>query len=87
MKLQPLGNRILVRRKESEEKTTGGIYIPDTAKEKNREGEVIAVSPAVKDVKKGDKILFESYAGSEVSVAGEKLVIMDIKDVIGVYEV
>ena len=85
MAFRPLGDRVLVRRVEEEEKTRGGIIIPDTAKEKPQEGEVIATGPGARDengkvqpldVKAGDRILFGKWSGTEVKVNGEDLLIM-----------
>ena len=85
MAFRPLGDRVLVRRVEEEEKTKGGIIIPDTAKEKPQEGEVIAVGPGARDdsgkiqpldVKNGDRILFGKWSGTEVKLDGEDLLIM-----------
>ncbi|HRD47918.1 MAG TPA: co-chaperone GroES [Caulobacter sp.] len=95
MKFRPLGDRVLVKRVEEEEKTKGGIIIPDTAKEKPQEGEVIAVGPGARndkgdvvalDVKAGDKILFGKWSGTEVKVDGEDLLIMKESDILGVVE-
>ena len=95
MAFRPLGDRVLVRRVEEEEKTKGGIIIPDTAKEKPQEGEVIAVGPGARDdsgkiqpldVKKGDKILFGKYSGTEVKVDGEDLLVMREDDIMAVIE-
>jgi chaperonin GroES len=95
MKFRPLHDRILVRRIEAEEKTAGGIIIPDTAKEKPMEGEVIAVGPGGRDessklvpldVKAGDRILFGKWSGTEIKIAGEELLIMKESDVLGVLE-
>ena len=96
MKFRPLGDRVLVKRVEEETKTKGGIIIPDTAKEKPQEGEVVAVGPGARDeksgtrtaldVKVGDKILFGKWSGSEVKVDGEDLLIMKESDVLGVIE-
>jgi chaperonin GroES len=95
MKFRPLHDRILVRRIEAEEKTSGGIIIPDTAKEKPMEGEVIAVGPGGRDesgklvpldVKVGDRILFGKWSGNEIKIAGEELLIMKESDVLGVLE-
>ncbi|MEO1016014.1 MAG: co-chaperone GroES [Pseudomonadota bacterium] len=95
MGLRPLHDRVLVRRIEESEKTAGGIIIPDTAKEKPQEGEVIAVgSGAVGDdnervpldVKAGDRILFGKWSGSEVTLDGEELLIMKESDILGVVE-
>jgi len=91
----PLHDRVLVRRIEAEEKTAGGIIIPDTAKEKPQEGEVIAVGKGAKDedgerikpdVKKGDKILFGKWSGTEVKLNGEDLIIMKESDILGILE-
>jgi chaperonin GroES len=96
MKFRPLHDRVVIRRIEGEEKTKGGIIIPDTAKEKPQEGEVIAVGPGGRDesgklipidVKKGDRILFGKWSGTEVKIDGEELLIMKESDVMGVAEV
>ena len=95
MKIRPLQDRILVKRLESEEKTAGGIIIPDTAKEKPMEGEVIAVGNgkilqdgqlAKPDVKAGDRIIFSKYAGSEVKIEGTEHLILREEAVLGVME-
>ena len=95
MKFRPLHDRVLVRRVESEEKTTGGIIIPDTAKEKPQEGEVLAVGSGTKaedgtvtplDVKAGDRILFGKWSGTEVKIDGEDLLIMKESEIMGVLE-
>ncbi|MDE2488623.1 MAG: co-chaperone GroES [Alphaproteobacteria bacterium] len=95
MAFRPLGDRVLVRRVEEEEKTRGGIIIPDTAKEKPQEGEVIAVGPGARDeagkiqpldVKVGDRILFGKWSGTEVKLQGEDLLIMKETDILGVLE-
>jgi chaperonin GroES len=95
MKIKPLQDRILVKRIEEEEKTEGGIIIPDTAKEKPIEGKVVAVGKGKVsedgkviplDVKKGDRILFGKYAGTEVKIEGEEHLIMREDDVLGVIE-
>ena len=95
MTFRPLHDRILVRRVESEEKTKGGIIIPDTAKEKPQEGEVIAVGPGARndagqiqalDVKAGDRILFGKWSGTEIKIDGEDLLIMKESDVMGIIE-
>jgi chaperonin GroES len=95
MAFRPLHDRILVRRIEAEEKTAGGIIIPDTAKEKPQEGEVIAVGPGARDesgklvpldVKAGDRILFGKWSGTEIKLNGEDLLIMKESDVMGVIE-
>ena len=93
MKFRPLHDRVLVRRLEEDERTVGGIIIPDTAKEKPMEGEVLAVGPGARndkgeltplDVKAGDRILFGKWSGSEVKIDGEELVIMKESDIMGV---
>jgi chaperonin GroES len=87
MKIKPLGNRVLLKPMEAEEKTKSGIYIPDSAKEKPLQAEVVAVGDG-KDVhvKVGDKVIYESFGGSEVKVNGEKHIIMDVKDVLAIVE-
>ena len=94
-KIKPLQDRVLVKRIEIEEKTESGIIIPDTAKEKSQEGEVIAVGPGrvlengtkiELTVKPGDRILFSKYAGTEVKIDGEELLIMREDDILGVIE-
>lgn len=93
MAFRPLGDRVLVKRVEEEQKTKGGIIIPDTAKEKPQEGEVIAVGPGARDeagkvqpldLKKGDRILFGKWSGTEVKLNGEELLIMKESDVMGI---
>ena len=93
MKFRPLHDRVVVKRVAEEEKTKGGIIIPDTAKEKPMEGEVIAVGPGARDekgalvaldVKAGDRILFGKWSGTEVKIEGEDLIIMKESDVLGV---
>jgi len=95
MAFRPLGDRVLIKRIEEEEKTKGGIIIPDTAKEKPQEGEVVAVGPSGRDdngkvqpldVKKGDRILFGKWSGTEVKIDGQDLLIMKESDVLGVVE-
>jgi chaperonin GroES len=95
MKFRPLHDRVVVRRVESVEKTVGGIIIPDTAKEKPQEGEIIAVGPGARDeagklvpldVKVGDRILFGKWSGTEVKIDGEDLLIMKESDVMGIIE-
>ncbi|MFK0693065.1 co-chaperone GroES [Mesorhizobium sp. IMUNJ 23033] len=95
MTFRPLHDRILVRRIEAEEKTAGGIIIPDTAKEKPQEGEVIAIGPGARDesgkltpldVKVGDRILFGKWSGTEIKLNSEDLLIMKESDVMGVIE-
>ena len=95
MKFRPLHDRILVKRVESEEKTKGGIIIPDIAKEKPQEGEVIAAGPGARDesgkmvpldVKVGDRVLFGEWSGTEIKLEGEDLLIMKESDVMGVVD-
>ncbi len=95
MKFRPLHDRVLVRRLEEEAKTAGGIIIPDTAKEKPMQGEVIAVGSGTRsedgkvtplDVKKGDRILFGKWSGTEVKIDGEELLIMKESDIMGIIE-
>lgn len=95
MKIRPLHDRVIVRREEAETKTAGGIIIPDSAKEKPQEGEVIAVGNGIRredgtisplDVKAGDKILFSKYAGTEIKIDGEELLMMKEDDIMGVVE-
>ena len=94
-KFRPLHDRVVVRRVESEEKTKGGIIIPDTAKEKPQEGEIIAVGSGARDesgklvpldVKAGDRVLFGKWSGTEVKIDGQDLLIMKESDVMGVIE-
>jgi chaperonin GroES len=95
MAFRPLGDRVLIKRVEEEQKTKGGIIIPDTAKEKPQEGEVIATGPGARDdngkvqpldVKKGDRILFGKWSGTEVKIDGDDLLIMKESDILGVVE-
>ncbi|KTE20036.1 molecular chaperone GroES [Sphingopyxis sp. H050] len=95
MHFRPLHDRVVVRRIEAEEKTSGGIIIPDTAKEKPQEGEVVAVGPGARaedgtvtalDVQAGDRILFGKWSGTEVRIDGEELLIMKESDILGVIE-
>ncbi|PHR18825.1 MAG: co-chaperone GroES [Hoeflea sp.] len=95
MKFRPLHDRILVRRVESDERTKGGIIIPDTAKEKPQEGEVIATGPGARndqgeivalDVKQGDRVLFGKWSGTEIRLDGEDLLIMKESDVMGILD-
>jgi chaperonin GroES len=95
MEFRPLHDRLVVRRIESDEKTKGGIIIPDTAKEKPQEGEVIAVGPGARDesgkllpldLKAGDRVLFGKWSGTEIKVDGEDLLIMKESDIMGVIE-
>ena len=93
MKFRPLHDRVLVRRVEEEEKSKGGIIIPDTAKEKPMEGEVVAAGPGARgedgklqplDVKAGDRVLFGKWSGTEIKLDGEELIIMKESDIMGV---
>jgi chaperonin GroES len=95
MKFRPLHDRVVVRRLEQDEKTPGGIIIPDTAKEKPMEGEIIAVGPGARgedgvihplDVKAGDRVLFGKWSGTEVKLDGEELMIMKESDIMGIIE-
>jgi chaperonin GroES len=95
MKIRPLQDRVIVQRVEEEEKTKGGIIIPDSAKEKPQEGKVISTGPGARDdsgkiqpldVKAGDKILFGKYSGTEVKLSGEEYLIMREEDILGVIE-
>jgi chaperonin GroES len=95
MKFRPLHDRVVVRRVDEETKTTGGIIIPDTAKEKPMQGEILAVGPGARDeagklvpldVKKGDRVLFGKWSGTEVKIDGEELLIMKESDILGIIE-
>src|SRR6187431_2610120 len=95
MKFRPLHDRVVVRRLDAEEKTTGGIIIPDTAKEKPMQGEVIAVGPGARneqgqlvalDVREGDRVLFGKWSGTEVKIDGQELLIMKESDIMGIIE-
>jgi chaperonin GroES len=95
MNFRPLHDRVVVRRLEQDEKTAGGIIIPDTAKEKPQEGEIVAVGPGARgedgvlhalDVKAGDRVLFGKWSGTEVKIDGEELMIMKESDIMGVIE-
>ena len=95
MKFRPLHDRVVIRRLEGEETTKGGIIIPDTAKEKPQEGEVVAVGPGARDergkivaldLKAGDRVLFGKWSGTEVKIDGEDLLIMKESDIMGVVE-
>ena len=96
MKFRPLHDRVVIRRLEGEEKTKGGIIIPDTVKEKPQEGEVVAVGPGGRDqsgaltpmeLKAGDRVLFGKWSGTEIKLDGEELLIMKESDIMGVIEV
>ena len=95
MKFRPLHDRVVVKRLDSETKTSGGIIIPDTAAEKPQQGEVVAVGPGARDdqgklvaidLKKGDKVLFGKWSGTEVKIDGQELLIMKESDIMGVVE-
>ena len=95
MKFRPLHDRVMIRRIDAEGKTTGGIIIPDTAKEKPMEGEIVAVGPGARnekgtvvplDVKAGDRILFGKWSGTEIKLDGEDLLIMGESDIMGIIE-
>ncbi|MGD9537081.1 MAG: co-chaperone GroES [Alphaproteobacteria bacterium] len=95
MKFRPLHDRVVVRRLEEEQKTAGGIIIPDTAKEKPQEGEIVAVGPGARnekgdlvplDVKPGDRVLFGKWSGTETKIDGEELLIMKESDIMAVIE-
>jgi|SRR4051812_27298536 chaperonin GroES len=95
MSFRPLHDRVLIRRVEAEEKTAGGIIIPDTAKEKPMEGEVVAVGPGARDesgkvqaldVKAGDRVLFGKWSGTEIKLEGEDLIIMKESDIMGIID-
>ena len=95
MKFRPLHDRVLIRRSAEEERTAGGIIIPDTAKEKPMEGEIVSVGPGARnekgeliapEVKSGDRVLFGKYAGTDVTIGGEDLVIIKESDVMGIIE-
>ena len=95
MKFRPLHDRVVVKRIDAEEKTAGGIIIPDTAKEKPMQGEIIAVGPGARDdsgklvpleVKKGDRVLFGKWSGTEVKIDGQELLIMKESDILGIIE-
>ena len=95
MKFRPLHDRVVVRRIEAEEKSTGGIIIPDTAKEKPSQGEVIAVGPGGRDesgklipidIKEGDRVLFGKWSGTEVKIDGEELLVMKESDIMGIID-
>ena len=95
MKFRPLHDRVVIRRLEAEERSKGGIIIPDTVKEKPQEGEVVAVGPGARDesgklvpldLKAGDRVLFGKWSGTEVKIEGEELLIMKESDIMGVIE-
>ncbi len=84
MEFKPLADRILVKPLESEEKTKGGIVLPETAQEKPQEGEVLAVGKDVKEVKKGDKVLFTKYSPTEIKIDDEELYVLKEEDILGI---
>jgi len=84
MNFQPLGNRVLVKRLEEASTTASGIIIPDNAAEKPSQGEVVAVSSEVNELKNGNKVLFGKFSGSEVSLEGEKYLVLDVEDIFGI---
>jgi chaperonin GroES len=95
MSFRPLHDRVLIRRVEAEEKTAGGILIPDTAQEKPMEGEIVAVGPGARgeggkiqplDVKAGDRVLFGKWSGTEIKLEGEDLIIMKESDIMGIID-
>ncbi|MEO5374279.1 MAG: co-chaperone GroES [Alphaproteobacteria bacterium] len=95
MKFRPLHDRVVVKRLEQDQKTAGGIIIPDTAKEKPQEGEIMAVGPGARgedgkivalDVKVGDRVLFGKWSGTEVKIGGDELLIMKESDIMGVIQ-
>ena len=95
MKLRPLDDRIIIKQSDAEEKTTGGIYLPDTAKEKPQVGKIIATGPgklldngkrSKMSVKKSDKVIYAKYIGNEVEIDGEKYVILQESDILGIVE-
>ena len=95
MKIRPLGDKVIVRRLKAEEKTSGGIVLPDSAKEKPQRGKIVSVGDgkqlddgtrAKMSVKKGQEVLFTSYAGTEVKIGGEELLIMDESDILAIIE-
>ncbi|MCP4753436.1 MAG: co-chaperone GroES [Proteobacteria bacterium] len=95
MKIRPLHDRVIVRRNDAETKTASGIIIPDSAKEKPQEGEIVAAGSGIRkedgtliplDVKAGDKILFGKYAGTEIKIEGEELLMMKEDDILGIIE-
>ena len=86
MNFKPLGNRVLVKRVEEATTTSSGIIIPDNAKEKPSQGEVVAVSSEVTVVENGNQVLFGKYSGNEVSFSGEKYIVLDVEDIFGIIE-
>ncbi len=87
MNIQPLKEKVLVQPKIDEDRTAGGIYIPESAKEKTQEGTVIAVGPCEDcEIKVGNKVIFESFAGTEIKINGKKHLIMNVKDILATFE-
>lgn len=86
MKIKPLKDKLLIQLKESEAKTASGLYIPDTAKEKTKEGIVLAIGADVKDVKVDDKVLFDGYGGVEIKLDNKNCIILEGKDIMAVVE-
>jgi len=87
MQIKPLGNRILLKPIEAEEKTKSGLYIPDSAKEQPKTAEIIAVGPGeLVNVKPGQKVIYENFGGSEIKIKGEKYMLLDMKDILAVVE-
>jgi len=84
MNFTPLGKRVLVKRLDEENVTSSGIIIPDNAKEKPSQGEVVAVSSEVNELTNGDKVVFGKYSGNEVSLSGEKYLVIDVEDIFGI---
>jgi chaperonin GroES len=84
MNFQPLGNRVLVKRVEEATTTMSGIIIPDNAKEKPSRGEVVAISKEVNDLENGNQVLFGKFVGNEVTLEGEKYIILDVEDIFGI---
>lgn len=84
MNFKPLGKRVLVKRLEEENTTSSGIIIPDNAKEKPSQGDVVAVSSEVNELAEGNKVLFGKYSGHEVSLEGEKYLVLDVEDIYGI---
>ena len=87
MKIKPLGKRVVVKPRKEEEKTEGGIYLPETAsKEKPQQGDVIAVGPEFKELKKGDRVIFAKYGGTEIKIDGDECLVLGEDDVLAIIE-
>jgi chaperonin GroES len=84
MKLKPLGDRVFVSYSKEAEKTAGGIYVPDSAKEKPQEGKVVSIGKDVKEIKVGDKVLFDKYSGSKINVGDKEHLIIKEEDILGI---